>query len=46
MIAGLLASSVGYANMYLAMILPLIIGSVLYYLLIGRTKQYSDSNLQ
>lgn len=46
MIAGLLASSIGYANMYLMMIVPLTIGSVLYYLLIGRTKQYSDSNLQ
>lgn len=38
MLAGILSAAFGYAKMYLAMIVPLVVGGLLYYLLIGRQK--------
>lgn len=37
LVAGLLSEAFGYAKMYLAMMIPLFIGSFLYYWIIGRT---------
>lgn len=39
LLAGVLSAAFGYANMYLFMMLPLVIGSVLYYYLLGKRNQ-------
>jgi len=36
LLAGLLATAIGYASMYFCMMLPLLVGMLLYYLLVGR----------
>ena len=44
LLAGLLATAIGYANMYRSMILPLLVGILLYYLLLGRKKMIGTTD--